>query len=160
MSNSTTQKKETNSYNLRSKGSLHQIRMDRARPHPLNINSTHKSREVNKFEEAFKNYSNEKHPDFEETSTRSPKVTLLDSPMSCEFKSLEAYKKKILFDMKRIISNLENIELNFINMSKSDYISSLKRYLREFDIICDFTDAYAETKILLYKYKLYSRVLK
>ena len=156
MSNSTTQKKETNSYNLRSKGSLHKIRMDRARPPPMNMNiiSTHKSREVNKFEEAFKNYSNEKHPDFEETSTRSPKVTLLDSPMSSEFKSLEAYKKKILFDMKRIISNLENVELNYINMSKSDYISSLKRYLREFDIISDFTDAYAETKILLYKYKL------
>ena len=159
MSNSTSQKKETNSYNLRSKGSLHQIRMDRARPPPMNMNiiSTHKSREVNKFEEAFKNYSNEKHPDFEETS---PKVTLLDSPMSSEFKSLEAYKKKILFDMKRIISNLENVELNYINMSKSDYISSLKRYLKEFDIISDFIDAYAETKILLYKYKLYSRVLK
>ena len=124
---------------LKTGKSAHKSRLEECRPPPLDFKpvSKKKKNEVNVFEEALKN-----GPSF----CRMPK---LRNP---KFEGLEEYKKKIVFDMDRVIYKLDNLEMSYVELGKTDYLNTLKKYLEEFGEFSSQEYVYANTKIFLFKH--------
>ena len=157
-------------YNLRSNGK--NDRLEKCRPYPLNIS---KNQEPNEFEAAFelgnnmgaplplrnKNVTKLNNTKFSPsfTETPSPKIchrkdnnfiinTSVDSLTSFDYYK---YKMKILSEMQKMITILENGFNNNISFTKSDSLYCLGRFLKEFDIVCEYTQIYPEAKLLILK---------
>lgn len=157
-------------YNLRSKGENDRVK--KCRPPPLNIS---KNQEPHIFEAAFalgncmgaplplgnkkvtKLNNTNISPSF--TETPSPKIchkkdnnfiinTSVDSLTSFDYYK---YKMKILSEIQKMITILENGFNNNMSFTKSDSLYCLSRYLKEFDIVCEYTQIYAEAKLLILK---------
>ena len=152
-------------YNLRSKGENNRVK--KCRPPPLNIS---KNQEPKIFEAAFAlgnmgaplPLGNKKvtniSPSF--TETPSPKIchkkdnnfiinTSVDSLTSFDYYK---YKMKILSEIQKMITILENgFNNNNMSFTKSDSLFCLSRFLKEFDIVCEYTQIYAEAKLLILK---------
>ena len=124
---------------LKTDKSAHKSRLKECMPPPLNLKpiSEMKKSEVNVFEEALKN-----GPSF----CRMPK---LRNP---KFEVLEEYKKKIVLDMDRVIYKLDNLEMSYVELGKTDYLNTLKKYLEEFGEFSSQEYVYANTKIFLFKH--------
>ena len=152
-------------YNLRSKGK--NDRMKKCSPHPLNIT---KNQEPNVFEDAFALGNNMGAPlplGNKKVTNISPSFTETPSPKICHKKdnnfiinksvdSLTSfdyykYKMKILSEMKKMITILENGFNNNMNFTKSDSLYCLGIFLKEFDIVCEYTQIYPEAKLLILK---------
>ena len=106
-------------------------------------------------------------PSFTSTPTPSPKSNV-EMSIQCKLednvesshippKLYQEYgylKASILLDIKRIVTNLENHDHDAFNLTKTDAVSTLRRYLKEFDISPEYCEVYAESKLLLFKNRI------
>ena len=124
---------------LKTDKSAHKSRLEECRPPPLDLKpvSKKKKNEVNVFEEALKN---------------GPSFCPMPKLRNPKFEGLEEYKKKIVLDMDRVIYKLDNLEMSYVELGKTDYLNTLKKYLEEFGEFSSQEYVYANTKIFLFKH--------
>ena len=87
-----------------------------------------------------------------------PPVSSTPSPKSCNLDLSQStllhfgfFKGSIINDIERLVNNIENPKDDPSNLTKMEYIATLKRYLKEFHISCEYDEVYAESKLLLFK---------
>jgi len=102
-------------------------------------------------------------PPFTSTPTPSPETSIQckqeDNVESSHippnlYQEFGYVKASILLDIKRIVTNLENHDHDAFNLTKTDAVSTLRRYLKEFDILPEYCEVYAESKLLLFKNRI------
>lgn len=151
------------------------------RPPPLDLKLVHrekrkyslKKNEINQFERAvvgMPKFScnaatsmSSPVPSFTSTPTPSPETSIQckqeDNVESSHippklYQEYGYFKASIILDIKRIVTNLENHDHDAFNLTKTDAVSTLRRYLKEFDILPEYSDVYAESKLLLFKNRI------
>ena len=90
-----------------------------------------------------------------------PPVSTTPSAKSCNLDLSQStllhfgfFKGSIINDIERLVNNIENPKDDPSNLTKMEYIATLKRYLKEFHISCEYDEVYAESKLLLFKIRV------